>query len=85
MCRFDMPPNRTNNKKGAKTIHTKTAQAEKGFTVALAATAGGEKLPAVIIFKEHGGSLGERVRRSLRIPANIRVRTTNNGWMTAGE
>ena len=86
MCRFDMPLNHTNNKKGAKTIRIKTTQAEKkGFTIALAAMAGGEKLPAVIIFKERGGSLGERVRRSLQIPANVRVRATTNGWMTAGE
>ena len=70
MCRFDMPPNRTNNKKGEKTVRIKTTRAEKkGFTVALAATAAGEKLPSVIIFKEHGGSsLGARVRRCLIIP-----------------
>ena len=29
MCRFDMPPSRTNNKKGEKTIHIKTTRAEK--------------------------------------------------------
>ena len=44
---------RTNNKKGDKTIHIKTTHAEKkSFTVALAATASGVKLPAVIVFKE---------------------------------
>ena len=32
---------------------------KKGFTVALAATAAGEKLPAVIFFKEKGGVLGD--------------------------
>ena len=57
MCRFDMPPKHTNTKKGAK---TKTTRAKKkGFTVALAAMADGTKLPAVIIFKECGGVLGE--------------------------
>ena len=72
MCQFDMPLNHTNHKKGAKIIHVKTTWAEKkGFTVALAATAAREKLPAVIIFKERGGLLGERVQRSLRIPANV--------------
>ena len=60
MCRFvDMPPSRTNNKRGERTIRIKTTRAEKkGFTVALAATASGKKLPAVIVFKERGGSLG---------------------------
>ena len=53
MCQFDMPPPRTNSKKGVKTVRIKTTRAEKkGFTVALAATASGEKLPALIIFKE---------------------------------
>ena len=86
MCRFDMPPNRTNHKKGAKTVRIKTTRAEKkGFTVALAATAAGENLPAVVVFKERGGVLGERVRWSLHVPANVRVRATTNGWMTAEE
>ena len=59
MCRFDMPPSRTNNKRGEWTIHIKITHAEmKGFTVALAATASGKKLSAVIVFKERGGSLG---------------------------
>lgn len=41
----------------------KTTKAEKkGFTVALAATAAGEKLPAVIFFKEKGVVLGDQVR-----------------------
>ena len=85
MCRFDMPPSRT-NKKGEKSIRIKTTRAEKkGFTVALAATASGTKLPAVIIFKECGGSLGVRIQRSLRIPSNMGVRATANGWMTAEE
>ena len=64
MCRFDMPPSRTNNKRGERTIRIKTTRAEKkGFTVALAATASGKKLSAVIVFKERGGSLGVRVRK----------------------
>ena len=86
MCRFDMPPSHTNNKKGEKTIRIKTTRAEKkGFTVALAATASGTKLPAVIIFKEQGGSLGVRIQRNLHIPSNVRVRATANGWMTVEE
>ena len=49
------------------------------------ATASGKKLPAMIVFKERGGSLGVRVWRSLHIPPNVRVRATTNGWMTAQE
>ena len=86
MCRFDMPRARTNDSRGKKTIRVKTTRAEKkGFTVALAATASGEKLPAVIIFKDQGGVLGARVRRNIVIPFNIWVRATANGWMTTPE
>ena len=77
MRRFDMPPSRTNNKKGEKTIRINTTRTEKkGFTVALAATASGTKLSAVIIFKERGGSLGVRIQSNLLIPSNVRVRAT---------
>ena len=86
MCRFDMAPARTNNVRGEKTIRIKTTRTEKkGFTVALAAAADGATLPAIIIFKERGGVLGERVRRSLRVPSNVRLRSSTNGWMTATE
>lgn len=68
MCRFDMSRSKTNDKRGTKTIRIKTTRAEKkGFTVALAAAADGTKLPAVVIFKERNGILGERVRRKLSI------------------
>ena len=81
-----MPPSRTNATKGEKTVRIKTTRAEKkGFTVALAATADGQKLPAVIIFKEKGGTLGVRVKSKLKVPANVRVRASTNGWMTAPE
>ena len=80
MCRFDMPLSRTNSKKGEKTVRIKPTRAEKkGFIVALAATAEGQKLPAVIIFKEKGGSLGVRVKSKLKVPANVRVRASTNG------
>ena len=80
-----MPPSRTNSKKGEKTIRIKTTRAEKGFTVALAATADGQKLPAAITFKERGGVLGVRVKSKLKVPTNVRVRASTNGWMTAPE
>lgn len=54
MCRFDMSLNQTNNKKGMRTVRIKSTRAEKGFTIALTATAVGMKLPAVIVFKERG-------------------------------
>jgi hypothetical protein len=60
MCHFDMPPARTNNIRGERTIWIKMNRAEKkGFTVALAAAADRTKLPATIILKERGGILGE--------------------------
>ena len=75
MCRFDMPPKRTNNIRGARTVRIKTTRAEKkGFTVALAADAAGNKLPALVIFKERGGRLGEWVMKKMRIPSNVMVR-----------
>ena len=83
MCRFDMPGTRTNNVRGSNTIRIKTTRAKKkGFTVNLAATAAGEKLPAVIVFKERKGVLGERVRRKIHIPSNVRVQASR---MTAEE
>ena len=86
MCRFDMPPRGTNDKIGKKTIRGKTTKAEKkGFTVALAATASGEKLPAAILFKEKNGVLGKRVKSKLTIPGNVCVRASANGWMTREE
>ena len=83
MVRFDMPSSRTNAKKGSKTVRIKTTKAEKkGFTVALAASASGEKLPAVVIFKERGGVLGARAQRQLHVPNNVRVFASANEWMT---
>lgn len=86
MCRFDMAPSQSNSKRGERTIRIENTRAEKkGFTVALAATASGEKLPAVIVFKERGGKLGTRVKSKLKIPENVRVRASSNGQMTAPE
>ena len=86
MCHFDMPPHGTNDKIGKKTTRGKTTKAEKkGFTVALAAIALGEKLPATILFKEKNGILGRRVRSKLSIPNNVCVWASANGWMTREE
>ena len=84
MCRFDTIPSRTNDIQGTRQIRiTHTGANRKGFTVALAAKGNGEKLPALIIFKNKNGELGPRVRAQLRIPSNVMVKASPNGWMTA--
>ena len=84
MCHFDMVPSRTNDIIGTRSVRISSTKAtKKGFTVALAASGSGEKLPAMIIFKERGGQLGPRVKQSLVIPSNVRVNASKNGWMTA--
>ena len=83
MSRFDTVPRRTNEVVGSRTVRIiNTKAAKKGFTVALAASGTGVKLPATIIFKERGGQLGPRVRQSLVCPDNVIVTATENGWMT---
>ena len=62
-----------------------TKAEKKGFTVALAAIASGEKFLAVIIFKEHNAILEERIKKGLSIPSNGRIQSSTNGWMTATE
>ena len=84
MVRFDMPRAKTNNARGARTVRIKTTRAEKkGFTVALAATASGVKLPAFIILKERNGVLGSRVAINLSVPRNVTLHASLNGWMNA--
>ena len=73
MCRIDMPSTRTNDVRGRRTIWIKMTKAEKkGLTVTLAATASGENFPAVIIFKERSGILGERIKKGLSIQSKHR-------------
>lgn len=84
MCRFDMVPTRTNDSIGRKSIRIVSTKAtKKGFTVALCANGAGEKVPAVIIFKENGGKLGPRVREKINCPPNVLVMASTNGWMTS--
>ena len=84
MCQFDMVPNRTNHSTGSKTIRIASTKAtKKGFTVALCANGAGEKLPALIIFKEKGAKLGPRVSQAITIPPNVRISASDNGWMTS--
>eukprot|EP00117_Sycon_ciliatum_P004870 scpid95727/ scgid9051/ len=84
IVRFDMPWTKTNNARGARTVRIKTTHAEKkGFTVALAATASGVKLPAFIILKERNGVFGSRVANNLSVPSNVTLHASLNGWMNA--
>ena len=84
MCHFDMVPNRMNNSIGKKCIRIVSTKAtNKGFTVAHCANGAGEKVPALIIFKEKGGKLGPRVIKTLTCPPNVLVTASTNGWMTA--
>ena len=82
--RFDMAPSRTNEIRGASSVRiATTGGSKKGFTVALAAMANGTKLPAYIVFKEgQKACIPPRVFAALRIPCNVRISATSNGWMT---
>ena len=85
-CRFDPLPGTTNNVRGARTVRIASSGVQKkGFTVALCASASGEKLPAYVVFKERGGQLGPRVKAALVTPNNVRVSASLNGWMTREE
>eukprot|EP00117_Sycon_ciliatum_P023342 scpid74092/ scgid19870/ len=84
MSRFDTVPSRTNETVGARTVRISSTKATtEGFTVALAANGAGEKLPALVIFKERDGVLGRRVRQQLTTPANVVATASANGWMTS--
>ena len=83
MARFDMAPNYTNNVRGERDVRIATAGgAKRGFTVALTATADGNKRPAYVVLKEPSGKIPPRVLQNLQIPRNIRLVATRNGWMT---
>ncbi|KAM7304508.1 uncharacterized protein ISCGN_014408 [Ixodes scapularis] len=84
MVRMDCPAARTNNAVGESSIRiANTGCTRRGMTVALCATAAGIKLPALIVLKEPTGRIPPRVLISLRIPANVRVTSSKNGWMTS--
>lgn len=84
MVRFDEPYSRTNEVVGNKTIRiANTGCKKRGFTVALAAAASGHKFPAFIILKEPTGRIPPRVMNELRIPDNVKVTCSVNGWMTS--
>ena len=72
---FDMPYNTTVNTKGAKTVQLNTTGNEKNrFTVMLACTADGRKLPPYVIFKR-------KTLPKVTWPAGVIVRCQDKGWI----
>ena len=72
---FDMPPNRTVNSKGSKTVLIKTTGHEKTrFTVVLACMAHGTKLKPMVVFKR-------KTMPKLKFPAGVVVHVHPKGWM----
>ena len=66
---FDMPPNRTVNSKGSKTVLIKTR-----FTVVLACMADGTKLKPMVVFKR-------KTMPKLKLPSGVIVHVDPKGWM----
>jgi len=74
---LDMPPNYTLEKKGVKEVLLKTTGCEKfRLTVTLAATAGGKKLPPLLILKR------KTLPKSEAFPKDVIVTAQEKGWMT---
>ena len=72
---FDMPPSRTVNPAGEKTVLINTTGIEKNhFTVVLACLADGTKLKPMIIFKR-------KTMPREDIPSEILVHFHDKGWM----
>ena len=73
---FDFPSNTTVDFKGEKSISIRTTGNEKNrFTVMLACTADGGKLPPFIIFKR------KTLPKKLHFPRGVYVRAHPKGWM----
>lgn len=71
---FDLPADTTVNPKGASTVSIKTTGNEKNrFTVMLACTADGGKLPPYVVFKR-------KTMPKLQFPKGIHVNVHPNGW-----
>src|SRR6218665_145250 len=73
---FDLPPNRTVNSSGARTILIKTTGHEKTrFTVVLACLADGTKLKPVVIFKR------KTLPKGVKFATGVIVQAHPKGWM----
>ena len=74
---FDMVPDRTVSKRGAREVRVRSSGAEKRrLTVVLTCTASGEVLPALTIFK------GKR-KLKFKPPDNVHITVQKKGWMDA--
>lgn len=74
MVRIDNPACRTNNVAGEATVRiANTGCARRGFTVALAACANGDKLPAFVSLKEPSGKIPAKAFMKLRIPGKCQT------------
>ena len=74
--RFELPLSRTLEFGGSRTIPVKSCGAKKrSFTVTLAVTTDGSKLPPAVIFK------GVCTPRDLAAPDSVRVWFHKKGWM----
>ena len=73
--RFELPSSRTLEFSGSRTIPEKSCGAKKrSFTVTLAVTTDGSKLPPAVIFK------GVRTPRDLAVPDSGHVSFHKKGW-----
>lgn len=75
---FDMLPGKTVEKKGEKTVKVRTTGSEKcHITAVLTATADGQFLPPMIIFK----GKTQRTIKKLKVPKGFLVATQEKAWM----
>jgi hypothetical protein len=72
---FDIPMSRSVEVKGVKTVNIRTTGHEKSrFTVVLACSASGAKLPPMIIFKR-------KTKPKDAFPPNVIIKYNTKGWM----
>ena len=72
---FDIPMNRTVDVQGSSSITIRTTGHEKShFTVVLACTASGKKLPPMVIFKR-------KTAVKAKLPSGVVVHQNEKGWM----
>jgi transposase-like protein len=72
---FDIPPSRTVDQIGKKSIKINTTGHERNcFTVVLACAADGSKLPAMIIYKR-------RTVPKENLPSGVQIEVNPKGWM----
>ena len=55
---------------------------KRSLTVVLCVAAGGTNFSALVIFMERNDEISPRVRAFIRVPDNVHIAATPNGWMT---